>query len=64
MRLDAKRVTANFRVTEPFMEKLRRQAKYERRTMTAIVMFAVEDYMRRHSVGSAGEQPTAKRRPK
>ena len=56
--------TANFKFYPSLIEKLRAQAKYERRTMTSIIEYAVEQYIKKNSPGSAGEQPGAKGRPK
>ena len=79
MAMDKKeKIRVNYKFSPEFVDRLKKRAKYERRTMTSIVELAVElyiehgdylyskgdkIYIRKDSVGSAGEQQTAKRRP-
>jgi len=51
---------ANFRFYPSFLKRLKAQSEYERRSMTAVIEYAVELYLKDNSVGNAGEQPTGK----
>ena len=57
------KILVSYRFSPPFVERLKKRAKYERRSMTTIVEFAVNLYIHEqedNSLGSAEEQPRAK----
>ena len=50
------KITANYKFYPSFIERLRAQAKHERRTMTSIIEYAVNLYIENNSPGSAGDE--------